>query len=597
MTAHINQSATNLISPITWYSSPYAYEFPELNGVYFPLCEPEAYPQGMYAPTSEGGQRFYPDIMYYRGFIAELIRRGVIIPSSALVERLQLQPHEIQLICGMFTVRPIPEILIMPFGGNDGPLSYDELKENETAQSHILEFVAPLPKGYFRAMPDAIELKKLFVEMYHVRLVDKEVYIFCHNHYKPATDVTVLKMIRGTFKEVIENPLDGGKRSSSICKRVLEEIQMDHSLEIFETDISYTMIAFRNCYFDTATLQFTPITPGYVPDKVVFWAIEANIRFDILQDSRRWYASTPFFDKYLNDVSGCNPTLIHRIWEIIGYILTQDTYRKCLFVFQGVPDSGKSTLERLLKGMFVHGAVKGLKGKALSERFSLKSLFRKALCSCSDLPDMPFSQQAESILKQLTGFDEIDTDVKFSDRISFYYTGKVMMFTNNTITVKSKYSEAFFNRVKVIPFAYKVQPTMTDKEFDALLFGELDAIVTKALFIYLQRFGQSGFIGDDEFKINELYSRGCWDDPLAALIFEYAKMYFEPSQGGKVFIDETYRDFLRKTELTETELYRNVFSHLFQNAAYDLYGAVHRRASTTPNGDPVSCMMGMALKA
>lgn len=603
MTAHINQNQTTastvLISPITWYSSPYACEFPELNGVYFPLINPTADIEGVYFPADGSGQRFYPDIWYYRDFIAELIRRGVIIPSSALIARLQFQSHEIQLINGMFTARPIPEILVMPFGEYEARPSFDEIKETETAQRHILEFVTPLPKGYFKSQPDAIDLKMIFVEMYHVRLVDQEIFIFCHNHYKPAADSTVLKMIRGTFRDVIENPPDGGKRSSAICKKVLDEIKMDHSLEILDSDISYTMVAFRNYYFDTATMQFTPITPGYVPDKVVFYAIEANIREDIMNftyDSRAWYTSTPIFDKYLCDVTGGNSTLIRRIYECIGYIITQDTYRKCMFVFQGVPDSGKSTLERLIKSMFVHGAVKALKGNALSERFSLKSLFRKALCSCSDLPDMPFSPQTESILKQLTGFDEIDTDVKFSDRISFYYTGKVVMFTNNPITVKSKYPEAFFNRVKVIPFAHKVQPTMTDKEFDALLAGELDAVVTKALVTYIVSHGQPGFFGDDEFKINEIYRRDCWNDPLAALIFDYAKECFEPSRGGRVIMDEAYRDFLRRTGLTATELYLNVFSHYFMEAAYDLYRAVHHRAAAEPNGNPVSCMKGMVFK-
>lgn len=587
---------TNLIQPITWFTNPYAGEFIELNGVFFPPLVHTEGMQGRYLMTRDGGQMFFPDIWHYRDYLAELIRRNAVVPSRALLNRLQLQSQDVVPYHTAFNVRPFPNFAI-PFG-SEYCHDYDEnLADEETAKKIALDMVMPLPERFFSTVPDAITLEKIFVETYHVRLMGKDVFVFCHNHYKLVDDDTLLKMIRGTFSDVIENPPDGGKRTSGICNKVLMEIKMDHTLEIRESDISRTMVAFRNCYFDIATNSFIPITPGYVPEKVVFYSIDANFRFDVANDIHTWYYSTRFFDKYLWDITGGNIKLIHRIWEIIGYIMTQDTYRKCFFAFQGVPNSGKSTLERLLKRLFSPGTVCCLKGMAFSERFALVKLIRKAFCSCSDLPDKAFSELSESIIKQLTGGDEMDSDDKFKDRKSFYYCGKLAFFTNNPITVKSSHPEAFYNRAVAVPFAYEVHPTMTDKEFDALLLREIDAIATKALYIYLMRYGQPDFIGEDEFKVNAIYCQDRWKDPKAGLVFEYVKDCFATDPDGKVFTEEAYRSFLRSTGIAETDLYLNAFSQLFHLAAHELYDSEHGRAAMNPGENYRYCEKGIAFKA
>lgn len=276
--------------------------------------------------------------------------------------------------------------------------------------------------------------------------------------------------------------------------------------------------------------------------------------------------------------------------------MTQDTYRKCFFAFQGVPNSGKSTLERLLKRLFSPGTVCCLKGMAFSERFALVKLIRKAFCSSSDLPDKAFSELSESVIKQLTGGDEMDSDDKFKDRKSFYYCGKLAFFTNNPITVKSSHPEAFYNRAVAVPFAYKVHPTMTDKEFDELLLSEIDAIATKALYIYLLRYGQPDFIGEDEFKVNAIYRQDCWRDPKAGLVFEYVKDCFAADPNGKIFTEEAYRSFLRSTGLAETDMYLNTFSQLFHLAAYELYKSEHGRAAMNPGENYRYCEKGIAFK-
>jgi len=60
----------------------------------------------------------------------------------------------------------------------------------------------------------------------------------------------------------------------------------------------------------------------------------------------------PVFDKFLHDISGGDPVLEMRIWEVMGYCLTPDLNAKKFFIFQGAHDSGKSLLCNLLSDFF-----------------------------------------------------------------------------------------------------------------------------------------------------------------------------------------------------------------------------------------------------
>ena len=138
---------------------------------------------------------------------------------------------------------------------------------------------------------------------------------------------------------------------------------------------------------------------------VLLYSINACLRDDILNNPEAWNSSTPNFDRFLHYVTGGDESLIMRIWEIIGYVLTPDNYGRSYFVFQGVPGSGKSTLERLISNMFSYGSVFRIRGDDFGGRFSLQGLEGKAVIIVSDLPGRVFSEDTVSIIKQISGRD------------------------------------------------------------------------------------------------------------------------------------------------------------------------------------------------
>lgn len=476
----MNHNDSTLIEPIEFFRNRYAPRFPELNALVFPVISPETRAPGKYIITGSGEREFLPDIICHRQFIISKIQDKTVIPSQSLIDTLKINQWELD------------------------PMPYFTPPQAESVCT-AFEQITPVSGASFDSNPDAIDLSKWLIYNGIFRMSENRVYFLDGNHYAEVPEYKVMQILRTLFADIIENPTTASprsRRSSNICKDVMDELKRSLKAEIRSEEISYSTIAFRNGYVDLEKyLKGEPyFYYGERPRKVLFYSIEANFL------NQGEFCSTPGFDSYLYDVTGGDGDLILRIWEIIGYCLTQDTYRKCCFVFQGVPNSGKSTLERLIKSLFSKGSVNDFRSSALSDRFALADFDKKALGILSDLPDKPFSEEAESMIKQLTGLDEIDTDVKFQRRKSFYNRAKLLLFTNNPIVTRSLHSEAFFNRLVAVPFRYKVVPKMSDMEFDCVLANERDGIATKALHIYLRRYGEPCFLGD--YRINEVFARG-----------------------------------------------------------------------------------------
>ena len=96
---------------------------------------------------------------------------------------------------------------------------------------------------------------------------------------------------------------------------------------------------------------------------------------------------------------------------MIGYVITPDNFGRAFFLVQGVPASGKSTIERLLMRMFSPGSVFKVNGEELGSKFVFQGLESKAVIIVSDMPDKDISQAGVSAIKKITGRDGINSDI------------------------------------------------------------------------------------------------------------------------------------------------------------------------------------------
>lgn len=191
----------------------------------------------------------------------------------------------------------------------------------------------------------------------------------------------------------------------------------------------------------------------------------------------------PNFDAFLNTAMQGIPELIERVWQAIGYILTDDIRGKCFFVLQGVTNSGKSTLIRVIQSFFPDDAVAALTINDMGERFGLSAMNCKKLVIGGDLPRTPISDQAVGKLKALTGGDLIFYEAKYKAHAQFLNTSKLLFSTNHPVYLQG-YDEAFFNRMVILPFNVSIPKEAQNGDLDKLLQTERHAIIMKALSHY-----------------------------------------------------------------------------------------------------------------
>ena len=213
--------------------------------------------------------------------------------------------------------------------------------------------------------------------------------------------------------------------------------------------INSDLVSFANGVLNLKTGHLHPHNPAF------------NTYYEIKSSYDQHSRPHPVFDQFLASITGGDPALEQRILEVIGYCIVPDTQGKVFFVFQGVPDSGKSVLAAFIRGCFNDDATVAMDILSLGERFSVSSLIGKQLCTSMDLPAAPLNAKSVSIFKMLTGGDPITCDIKFAPHTTFYNTAKFIFGTNHMILTQNN-DPAFYRRAITVPFLNMVPKERQD---------------------------------------------------------------------------------------------------------------------------------------
>lgn len=270
-----------------------------LDGMVFPINYYR--PDGSYIPVFES----------YRESIIQWLADGRITPTGRVVSRLNLTPGEVSQI-GLYSPS------YCPYAGG----ILNSIESNQ-------EFSDSKP----------YPLSLLLLEIYGIRRYKRRFYLYYENHYELVSDETLKQIIRDTLLGLADR-----RGESGYADEILKELKHNPRIVVTDKEICRDKVAFRNCCFDLKTMM--PVPPSR--DDVIMYSINASFLPDVFYNEAVRNASTPVFDGFLNSVGRHDPLLSERIWQTFGYVITPDNYGRAFFVLQGVPASGKSTIERLL---------------------------------------------------------------------------------------------------------------------------------------------------------------------------------------------------------------------------------------------------------
>lgn len=413
----------------------------------------------------------------------------------------------------------------------------------------------------------------------------QEVYIYNNGSgaYEKRTQNEVERIIMARYRDFIRE-YGNGTLIEKVYKLLLKEPQIERD-EVPVSDP--TKIAFVNCTLDLQTGYVSPHSPAY--------CVTFALNCDLARASHQ-SEECPAFDKFLYDITGGDELLIQRIWEFVGYCLTQDTNAKVYFVLQGVPDSGKSLLCNLVMDYFPEDKVSSLNIHSLKEHFALDNLESVSLCVSPDLPASALDPKSASSIKQLTGNDRVSAAVKYKRNTQFRFEGKLILATNYPLLTQEP-DDAFMQRAVVIPFFHSIPKEKQDGSLLERLKAEKAAIASKALEAYIHlRKNHYKFSGDYAINSSLMFPDDLFgSSDITPFVYNFLKNFYEKDPNGMVAISSAYELF---SQWVPNQFTEKMFSSAFQRFSEELYGAEHTRSYH--NGEfrnARSSMKGIRLKA
>lgn len=491
----------------------------------------------------------------YKQSIINAISLGIIKPTGDIITQMNMTPDEARA-AGLYYPQPSE-----PTG----------------------EIMDMIKQHHGELEEDQYHLAIQFLKDYGLCRYKGSFYIFKDNHYEYISDDTLKIFIRQTFIVLAEK-----NGNSNYVEGIFNELKLDSSIVVNENGICKTAVAFHNCFFDLDSCMPADKSLNYT----TMYSLNADFVSDVYYNDYARSLSTTAFDEFLTRISGGDINLIYRIWEMIGYVITPDNFGRSFFVIQGVPASGKSTIERLLTKMFSPGSVFKVNGEELGSKFVFQGLEGKAIIIVSDMPDKDISRAGVSAIKKITGRDGISSDVKYRERTQFETNAKIVCFTNYRVSSES-YDGAFYDRAVPIPCRYSIPKSEQDFTLDDKLAMEIDAIATKALYYYIiLRMNNYQFAG--RYTMNECVQSGAFTDySFRTSVYCFVKENYIADPDGVVSTSEAHRMFC---EMFGRNFDITGFSMYFCSAAMEMFGACKGKARLIPGEYSKNVIKGIRKK-
>lgn len=384
---------------------------------------------------------------------------------------------------------------------------------------------------------------KDFASKFSFKIYKGEVYCLVGAVYKLFLEDSFRMLLNQFYRNEAET-----FGSARFYDEVLRFIKCEGNAVVNENDevMLSNYICLEDGYFDLTVMRWFP------PNKNIFFRKYINLRTNDIMNSQ----DPVVFRQFLYMIAGGDEILIQRILEIMGYIFSNDLSAKVFFIFQGVPDSGKSTLLELIKSFFNEEFSAALNIEDIEKQFAVSELFGKAINICGELTGLSVKSTAISRLKQLTGNDTISSDVKYKSHIKFKNSAKLLFATNNPVNLEYM-DEAFLRRIVVVPFKYSA--TVKDRGLLLKLLHEKAGIFQLCVKHYMQ-LKQRDYNFAGNYPLNEV-CQNVYSNNTMNKMQEFLDEVLEADPDAHVFIGDMLCEFKAYAE-------RNGFVCNWDNLAF-----------------------------
>ena len=162
----------------------------------------------------------------------------------------------------------------------------------------------------------------------------------------------------------------------------------------------------------------------------------------------------------------------------MGYALSGDVSEQCLFILWGTGANGKSTFLNVLQYLFGDYAcstmIETFMKKNSEQSNDLARLKGARFVTTSEIEQG--KQMSESLIKTVTGEDDLTARFLYGEYFSFKPTFKIFMATNHKPKIRGA-DNGIWRRIKMIPFTVTILPEQRDKKLTEKLIAENSGIL------------------------------------------------------------------------------------------------------------------------
>lgn len=296
------------------------------------------------------------------------------------------------------------------------------------------------------------------------------------------------------------------------------------------------------------------------------------------------------FERFLDDTTGGDKTLIRLCWYILAYICMQSMDAKAFFVLGTAKNSGKSKIGKLIQSLFLPKHVSAIALNDMNKEFSLAPIVGAAVNVNMDLPKGRLNNAAVSRVKLLTGGDLMTINEKFVPEFTYQNRAKLIFGTNHPIILADGDDDAFWSRMVFMPFMYSVPPEKQNPRLLEELLEEKDSIVSKAL-----QYGKD-LIEDSYVFPSTPESRSyvaSWRNDRQYFIDRFLRECCDTSDAmARESMENLYRVYCRFCELNgEIEKSRGILKSCIEQQK----GVRHLKARVDNAVNPKSAFVGITL--
>lgn len=196
-------------------------------------------------------------------------------------------------------------------------------------------------------------------------------------------------------------------------------------------------------------------------------------------------AECPKFEAFVREIMHGDKDLIAYLRRVTGYCLTGLTDEQCLFFFYGGGANGKSTFLTVLEDLLGNDYCKQMPSETLMMKKngsgSTNDIARLAgIRSVLSNEVEEGSRLSESLIKQMTGGDQIAARFLYAEFFDFRPQFKIIIAGNHQPVIRGD-DTGIWRRLHLVPFTVTIPPEKRNPKLAEELRSELPGILNWAL--------------------------------------------------------------------------------------------------------------------